>query len=127
MSISLGRRLGITAIAATSAVIFSATPALAHTNITIGTDQGRMTFIDDGDVFEVCDTKADGAGVVGKLWFNSYIGGDWYVEASGDDGGDDGCDKFAHNVEDTGEFQMRLYWTGPGYDKEIARSRTFNE
>ncbi|MGY3201464.1 hypothetical protein [Streptomyces sp. TE5632] len=88
--------------------------------------QGSFYFKDNGDVFTVCDTKADGAGVIGKLWYKP-IGGDWYVAASEDDGGDAGCDKFASDVGPVGDYQMKLYWTGVGYHKEIAKSRVFNE
>jgi hypothetical protein len=75
-----------------------------------------------GDVFEVCDTKADGHGVRGELWCKS-IGGDWYVADWEEDGGDAGCDKMPGDVGPVGSYKMKLKWMG----LVVAESRTFNE
>lgn len=81
--------------------------------------RGTMTFIDDGDMFQVCDTKADGHGVTGRLIGDSY-NEKLYIE----DGGDAGCGKAGYNVGQSGSFQMQLSWNGDGYE---AKSEWFNE
>ncbi|MGW6564489.1 hypothetical protein [Streptomyces sp. NPDC054975] len=81
--------------------------------------RGSMTFIDDGDMFQVCDTKADGHGVVGHL---VRSGGATVMVV--DDGGDAGCDKKGYNVPNSGEYQMQLWWDGGG---PAVYSHWFNE
>ncbi|KPI25472.1 hypothetical protein OV320_6947 [Actinobacteria bacterium OV320] len=123
----LCKRIGVTIAAAFSAIVLSIAPAAAITDITISAAQGKMTFHDDGDVFEVCDTKADGAAVLGRLYYKP-IGGDWYVTDEEEDGGDADCDKMPHDINGVGSYQMKLYWLGTGYPGVlIATSRTFNE
>ncbi|WP_129847886.1 hypothetical protein [Streptomyces sp. SCA2-2] len=47
---------------------FTAAPAAAaNAGVELPYDRGDMTFIDDGDVFKVCDTKPDVHGVTGTL------------------------------------------------------------
>jgi hypothetical protein len=115
-------RIAVVVAAAASVVAVSATPAMAHENITISGSPGRMTFYDDGDVFEVCDTSVDSVGVVGKLYYKPLFG-DWYVSETFTDGGDAGCDKSGHDVNNVGDYQMKLYWNMI----EVAKSRVFNE
>jgi hypothetical protein len=103
-------------------VVVSAGTALAD-NKSIGDEHGTMTFIDDGDMFKVCDTRADGHGVVGKL-----IKHDFWTTADStvltvDDGGDNGCDSGGYNIGNLHSYQMRLYWNG----HEVDRSAWFNE
>ncbi|MFF7310646.1 hypothetical protein [Streptomyces sp. NPDC008137] len=121
------KRIGVTVIAAASAMIVSIAPAAAITDIKIAGNGGTFTFHDDGDVFEVCDTNADGAAVLGRLYYKP-IGGDWYVTEEEEDGGDGGCDKMPHDVNGVGDYQMKLYWLGTGYPGLLqATSRVFNE
>ncbi|MFJ4878437.1 hypothetical protein ACIP93_24975 [Streptomyces sp. NPDC088745] len=113
-------------VAASAAAVFvaTATPATAadilvsNKTIRVG-DRGSMTFIDDGDMFQVCDTKADGHGVSGRLIDNQY-NEKLYIT----DGGDAGCDKKGYNIGQFGSYQMQLSWDGDGYD---VKSEWFNE
>ncbi|WP_393058966.1 hypothetical protein [Streptomyces sp. LN549] len=91
----------------------------SNKTISLPGGQGTMTFIDDGDVFQVCDTKADGHGVAGRLIDNTY-NEKIYI----DDGGDAGCDKKGYDVGQSGSFQMQLSWNGGGGD---VKSEWFNE
>jgi hypothetical protein len=54
----------------------SASPAMAANTIVIDVEQarGHMRFWDDGDNFTVCDDRADGHGVTGKLYRRSDTG-----------------------------------------------------
>ncbi|MFC9684726.1 hypothetical protein [Streptomyces sp. NPDC056948] len=81
--------------------------------------RGTMTFIDDGDMFKVCDTKADGHGVSGRLIDNNY-NEKLYIT----DGGDSNCGKKGYDVGQSGSYQMQLSWNGDGYD---VKSEWFNE
>ncbi|MFJ4946471.1 hypothetical protein ACIP4V_28315 [Streptomyces albidoflavus] len=124
------RRFGILTFTAITAMTLSMAPASALTDITIkdSAGRGKMTFHDDGDVFSVCDLKADGGAIVGKVWYKPVIGGEWTSIASEGDSSDAGCDKITSvDVEIAGNYQMRLYWNGAGYNKKIAQSRVFNE
>ncbi|MEU2716969.1 hypothetical protein [Streptomyces sp. NPDC007205] len=130
MNKSLCRRVGLIAFTALAATTLSMAPASANTDITIRDRDGlgSMTFHDDGDVFTVCNLQGRGGYIVGKVWYKPAIGGSWGVIASKSDSIGGGCAKITSvDVEDVGNYQMRMYWDGAGYDKEIARSRTFNE
>ncbi|WP_393058969.1 hypothetical protein [Streptomyces sp. LN549] len=105
------------AVAAAAAAVMAATasPAMAaesgalDTNKTLSNSHGHMTYIDDGDMFEVCDTKADGYGVEGQLISHKQT--ELYVN----DGGDAGCDKGGFNVGNSGPtYQMQFWWSGGG-------------
>ncbi|MGW1491024.1 hypothetical protein [Streptomyces sp. NPDC002402] len=96
-----------------------ATVLTSNKTISLPGGRGTMTFIDDGDMFQVCDTKADGHGVSGRLIDNSY-NEKIYIE----DGGDAGCDKKGYDVGQSGSFQMQLSWNGDGYE---VKSEWFNE
>ncbi|MFF3323022.1 hypothetical protein [Streptomyces sp. NPDC002889] len=100
----------------------TAQAAALDTNIVIKLPDGRgsMTYIDDGDMFQVCDTKADGHGVEGTV-----IDDENRRMLTVDDGGDAGCDKGGWNVPNGIDyFQMTLTWGGGG---GTVYSRKFNE
>lgn len=88
-----------------------------------GRSLGTMTHLDpDPDTFRVCDTRADGHGVTGKLYI--YIGG-WQLRETQADGGDAGCDYFDYNVVSyTSKYLMKICWNGPG---EICAKKEFTE
>ncbi|CAM5610698.1 hypothetical protein SALBM311S_05966 [Streptomyces alboniger] len=114
---------------ATMATVFTGTASTAQAaedavldsnkKISIPGGRGTMTFIDDGDVFKVCDTKADGYGVSGRLIDNNY-NEKLYIT----DGGDADCGKKGYDVGQFGSYQMQLSWDGDGYD---VKSEWFNE
>lgn len=114
--------IGIMGLAAFVLMLVPATPARAYDDIIIEFDGGMMQFHDQGDVFTVCDTVRDYLGVVGKVYYKPLFG-DWAVTAVLEDGGDPGCAKRGINVNNVGDYQMRLYQSG----QEMARSRVFNE
>ncbi|MFD7127343.1 MULTISPECIES: hypothetical protein [Streptomyces] len=101
----LGSKLArAVAVAATAVTVLSASayPAVALEedgvgvlgNKTLDIGSGTMTFIDDGDVFKICDTVKDGEGVYGALFYNSYVkpnGWDRVMKVA--DGGDASCGK----------------------------------
>ncbi|MFF9685410.1 hypothetical protein [Streptomyces sp. NPDC014623] len=90
---------------------------------TDGRSLGTMTHLDpDPDTSRVCDTRADGHGVTGKLY--TYIGG-WQLRETQADGGDAGCDYFDYNVvSSTSKYLMKICWNGPG---EICAKKEFTE
>ncbi|MER5772071.1 hypothetical protein [Streptomyces sp. NPDC001985] len=104
---------------ASTAQATEAGPLVSNKVISLPGGQGKMTFIDNGDMFEVCDTKADGHGVSGRLIDNNY-NEKLYIE----DGGDAGCGKKGYNVGQLGSYQMQLSWNGGGPD---VKSEWFNE
>ena len=59
--------------------------------ISLSGGRGDMAFHDDGDVFEVCDTKADGAGVTGYVYERNPVTLNVRLVRSVSDGGDAGC------------------------------------
>ncbi|MFE7108580.1 hypothetical protein ACFU98_05165 [Streptomyces sp. NPDC057575] len=89
--------------------------------ISLPDGRGKMTYIDDGDMFQVCDTRADGHGVEGTV-----IDDMGRRKLTVDDGGDAGCDKGGWNVPNTplDYYQMTLMWNGGG---PTVYSRKFNE
>ncbi|MFF7450627.1 MULTISPECIES: hypothetical protein [unclassified Streptomyces] len=82
-----------------------------------------MTHLDpDPDTFRVCDKRADGHGVTGKLYL--YMGG-WQLKETKSDGGDAGCDYFDYNVVPyAAKYMMKLCWNGPG---EVCVQKEFTE
>jgi hypothetical protein len=100
----------------------SATPAMAD-NKSIGDEHGVMTFIDDGDVFKVCDTRVDDHGVTGKVIKADYWTPAETVVLTVTDGGDAGCGKAGYNIGNLHHYKMVLYWNG----KEIDSTGWFNE
>lgn len=109
---------------AVATIVGSAGTAMADDKTISVSGRGTMTFIDDGDVFKVCDTKADGYGVTGELFYQPWIGDERLV-LTVDDGGDAGCDKGGYNVGNDGTYRMRLCWNGPG--SYCTWSGEFNE
>jgi hypothetical protein len=109
-----------TATAITAVVLAaSACPAIAASaddvgvldNKSVETRGGKMTFIDDGDVFKICDTNADGKGVYGALFYAPYWDpNDHDRVMTISDGGDAGCDKKGHNIGNSGIFYMKICW-----------------
>lgn len=70
-----------------------------------------MTFIDDGDVFKICDDMADGKGVYGSVFYNSYITTSGYERVmTVSDGGDSGCDKKGYNIGNSGVYTFVICW-----------------
>ncbi|RZU17091.1 hypothetical protein [Streptomyces sp. BK239] len=118
-------RLALAGAGAAAMVVTLAPSAQAVSDKTITLPQGRgyMKFIDDGDVFKVCDTKADGHGVTGTLWVRN-IGGVTSVATTVDDGGNSGCDKKGYNVGQLASYRMELCWNGGG---GCVFSEWFNE
>ncbi|MGW0665450.1 hypothetical protein [Streptomyces sp. NPDC002746] len=101
--------------AAVAMMVGSTAPAMADTNKIVYLPDGRgyIKFIDDGDVFQICDTKADGHGVTGRLDYRTGGVGNilWYEE----DGGDSGCDNHPYNIGNwPKEYQMGIKWNGGG-------------
>lgn len=94
--------------ASAALVVGMSSSAQAITNKTVYLPSGRgyMHFHDDGDVFSVCDTKADGYGVTGNLW-NASSANVFSIE----DGGDAGCGKHGYNVG-FGNVRMLVWWHG---------------
>ncbi|MFI5801308.1 hypothetical protein [Streptomyces sp. NPDC051561] len=127
----MGKKITRIAVAgAAVAAVFGGTASTAQaaevgtldTNIVISLPDGRgkMTFIDNGDMFEVCDTRADGHGVEGAV-----IDDQGRRKITVTDGGDAGCDKGGWNVPNGWDyFQMTLAWDGGG---PTVYSRSFNE
>ncbi|GAB7103818.1 hypothetical protein JCM4814A_21320 [Streptomyces phaeofaciens JCM 4814] len=117
-------RLALVGAGAAALMVTMAPSAQAVTDKTIKLphDRGYMKFIDDGDVFKVCDTKADGYGVTGTLFVRN-ASGLVSVAATIDDGGDEGCDKQGYNIGQLASYQMRVCWDGGG----CVSSEWFNE
>ncbi|MGV9556531.1 hypothetical protein [Streptomyces sp. NPDC003401] len=117
-------RVAMVGAAAAALAVSLSAPAQAASDKTINLPSGRgyMKFIDDGDVFQVCDTKADGYGVSGTLFVRN-ASGLVSVATTVDDGGDSGCDKKGYNVGQLASYQMRVCWNGGG----CVWSEWFNE
>ncbi|MFB7866615.1 MULTISPECIES: hypothetical protein [unclassified Streptomyces] len=118
-------RMAMAGVFAAAVIVTSAGPASAVSDKTIYLPNGRgyMKFIDDGDVFEICDTKADGHGVKGVLK-KQYLTGNISTIFTEEDGGDSGCDKHPYNIGNDGWYQMELTWNGGG---GLVESGWFNE
>ncbi|WP_393058968.1 hypothetical protein [Streptomyces sp. LN549] len=91
------------------------------TDKSISSSHGKMIYHDDGDVFEICDTNADGYGVVGALYISKTAP---HLVFAIDDGGDAGCDKGGYDVTNSSDYQMALMWNGGG---ATITSAWFNE
>ncbi|MGW7364513.1 hypothetical protein ACWGI8_14065 [Streptomyces sp. NPDC054841] len=105
------KRMAVGGAAAVAILAGTATAAQAG-DITISNSHGYMKYIDDGDMFQVCDTKADGYGVEG------VVVNDTTRVLSIDDGGDAGCDKKGYNIGSSPGlldwYQMQFSWSGGG-------------
>ncbi|WP_408991089.1 hypothetical protein [Streptomyces sp. 1268] len=91
----------------------------SNTNITVKSSRGYMIFHDDGDMFSICDTNADGYGVEGQLV--DYFTGTTYLYI--DDGGDSGCDKKGYDIS-SAYYRMHFWWSGDGV---VHKSPRFKE
>ncbi|NUV71420.1 MULTISPECIES: hypothetical protein [unclassified Streptomyces] len=89
----------------------------SNTNITVKSSRGYMIFHDDGDMFSICDTNADGHGVEGQLV--DYYTGTTYLYI--DDGGDSGCDKKGYDISSGTHYVMQFWWSGDGVVRKSAR------
>ncbi|GGK16208.1 hypothetical protein GCM10011583_55120 [Streptomyces camponoticapitis] len=111
--------------AAAMMVGFASAPAsAANLGIQLPNSRGTMTFTDSGDIFTVCDTRADGHGVTGTLRALNHLTGQIVVIDSWDDGGDSGCDGGNQDVRSNTAHDMVLCWHGGGACKV---SRVFKE
>lgn len=122
---SMVARFAVVAAAASAMLLTAQGTALADTNKIIYLPDGRgyMKFIDDGDVFEICDTRVDDRGVTGTLK-KQYLTGNISELWSEQDGGDAGCDKHPYNIGNDGWYQMKITWNGGG---SAVYSGWFNE
>ncbi|AXQ56723.1 hypothetical protein ACFVDU_02980 [Streptomyces albidoflavus] len=114
MANAMLKRGAMVGAAAAVAVGFASAPAAAaNVDIRLPSDRGLMTYIDNGDRFTVCDTKADGYGVTGyvrKLRTDGKI----ITVKTIDDGGDAGCDSATVDLIGTWPHDMMLCWHGGG-------------
>ncbi|MGW1491023.1 hypothetical protein [Streptomyces sp. NPDC002402] len=111
-----------TVFAGTVSTAQAADTTILDTNKTISNSHGKMTYIDDGDMFEVCDTNADGHGMTGMV--EKLVGSAPKTVLTVTDGGDAGCDKGGYNVGQLESIRMALTWDGGG---GTVRSGYFNE
>jgi len=104
------KRGGIVAASAAVAFGFATSPAMA-TDVSISLPDGRgtMKFIDDGDKFRVCDTRADGHGVTGIVR-QLRADGRIVTILTIDDGGDEGCDTKETDLLGRTPHDMKLCW-----------------
>ncbi|MGW4874430.1 hypothetical protein [Streptomyces chartreusis] len=109
-------RLAALGTATLSMIIASATPSSADSDKTVYLPGGRgyMKFHDNGDVFEVCDTKADGHGVAGMLWEKNQVTQNAKTVLVLEDGGDSGCAKKGHDIGNVYTYSMNISWNGGG-------------
>lgn len=115
-------RIGLAGAATATMLALTASPAGANSDKVIKYPDGRgkMTYFDDGDVFEVCDTKADGHGMTGIL-----VDGSFRTKVYLEDGGDSGCGKKGYDVGNFDKYQMWLQWNK---DADFTvKSEWFNE
>lgn len=108
-------RLAIVGAAAAAMFVTTTSSALADSDKTIYLPDGRgyMKFVDDGDVFIICDTRVDDHGVTGTLK-KQYLTGNISTLWTEQDGGDAGCDKHPYNIGNDGWYEMQLDWNGTG-------------
>ncbi|NGO47381.1 hypothetical protein [Streptomyces ureilyticus] len=124
MAKAMLRRGALIGSAAAAMIGFAAAPAAANAGVELPYDRGDMTFIDDGDRFAVCDSRADGHGVTGYLRTINHNTGDIVTLDSWDDGGDKGCDGGNFDVRGNKAHDMVLCWHGGG---ACVVSRVFKE
>ncbi|MGW2566740.1 hypothetical protein [Streptomyces sp. NPDC001537] len=105
--------MAMAAAAAATVVGFASVPAAAATGgqiVYLPSGRGFMEYWDDGDKFEVCDTKADGYGVTGKL--RTAVDGRIQEVFTIDDGGDSGCDWKTYDIIGRQAYDMIVNWHG---------------
>ncbi|MCX5275063.1 hypothetical protein [Streptomyces virginiae] len=138
---SWSKRMGLMAAAAAAASAATISPAAAAVepaaaaveaagDITITAEgRGLVEYIDDGDVFTVCDTNGgDGYGVVMKIYYKAPVtippsAARYELAKSVYDGNGGGCTKVGYDIGDVGSYYFTLEWAG----YEVAKSRTFND
>ncbi|MET9520729.1 hypothetical protein [Streptomyces sp. NPDC002994] len=114
-------RIAVVGAAVATTLVGIASPALAaDVNRTISNSHGRMTHIDNVDVFEICDTNADGYGVEGTLK-DTFTGHTYFYI---NDGGDSGCDKKGYDITGATNYAMGFWWSGDG---KVVWSTPFQE
>ncbi|NGO78952.1 hypothetical protein G6045_25320 [Streptomyces sp. YC504] len=114
-------RIAVAGAGVATLLVFTASPAMADTDRTIESSHGKFTFTDDGDMFKVCDTNADGFGVKGRLLESGT--NDFVLTV--EDGGDSGCSApKGYNIGNLRDYQMWLTWNGGGAP---VKSIWFNE
>ncbi|MFH9062714.1 hypothetical protein ACH4GM_16050 [Streptomyces coeruleorubidus] len=93
--------------------------------ISLSAGRGDMAFHDDGDVFEVCDTKADGAGVTGYVYERDPVTMNVKMVRSVSDGGDTGCGKISDY--DVGRWQIYMLLDSHADGVSSVKSEWFTE
>ncbi|KUN75746.1 hypothetical protein [Streptomyces griseoruber] len=98
--------LVVSASAVLVVAMSSSAQAITNKTVSLPDSRGYMHFHDDGDVFSVCDTRADGHGVSGNL-----MNADNAVVFTLKDDTDDGCAKKGYNVG-IRAVRMEIWWDG---------------
>jgi len=113
------------AVVGTTALVtlgIAAAPAAAADRL-ISTSWGKMSYTDDGDKFQVCDTEVDGHGVTGRLQRRSADGLVISTVLEIDDGGDSGCDNGSYDVSVSYDYRMVILSEG----RDTVYSTWFSE
>ncbi|MET9516103.1 hypothetical protein [Streptomyces sp. NPDC002994] len=113
MAKTMFKRGAVVVAAAAMSIGFTAAPAFAANQYLTLSGRGQMTHIDDGDVFRVCDTNADGHGVTGYLR-TINTSNEIRTVLTVDDGGDAGCDSKGYDIMFNQPYDMLLCWNGGG-------------
>ncbi|MER5556519.1 hypothetical protein ABT001_33520 [Streptomyces sp. NPDC002793] len=126
-------RAAVAGASAVALVAAMASPASAA-NKSISNGYGYMKHVDDGDIFRVCDTRAEGVGVYGTLWYDSFVTTGGYKRVLNlSDGGDSGCGRAVHDIGNGGHYVMtfcaKRYPTNPWdtASSSCIHSAGFNE
>jgi len=105
-------RLIVAGVPALALVGMTAAPASATTNKVLDDSHGSFTFIDDGDVFKICDTKADAHGVKGQLQLRSGVDGSISTVMTISADGNGNCDSQGFNIGNIHSYRMIYWWKG---------------
>jgi hypothetical protein len=129
---SVMKRIGVVGAGAAVLVGAVASPASAA-DLTVEVPGGYMKHVDDGDIFKVCDTRGDGQGIYGTLWYDSfYTTGGYKLVLKLSDGGDSGCGRSVYDIGNNGHYVMAVcygsYPTDPWpIGSACTHSAGFNE
>jgi hypothetical protein len=107
-----GRGVMVGAAAAMMVGLAASPASAANLSVDLPNGRGYMRFVDSGDHFTVCDTKADGHGVTGYL--RTTQGSRIVIVRTWDDGGDAGCDGGTHDIIGGRVYDMLICWNGGG-------------
>ncbi|MEU1458925.1 hypothetical protein [Streptomyces avermitilis] len=109
-------RIAAAGAATAIAISLSASPASAdsYKYIYLPSGRGYFEFIDNGDTFQLCDTKADGQGVSAYLIRRDPLNNKQTFVVTMDDGGDSSCATKTYNINDYYDYQMGVWWHGDG-------------